>query len=98
MATYQIIPLTAVGAQSFTVLLGSQQCAINVYQLSTGLFCDLVANNNDIVSTMLCLNLVGLVRGAYLGFTGQLFFYDTQGISDPDYSGLGDRYQLVYQS
>lgn len=96
--TFQIIPLTAVGAQSFTVLLGTQQCAINVYQLSTGLYCDLVANNTDIVSTMLCLNLVGLVRGAYLGFTGQLFFYDTQGIRDPDYSGLGDRYQLVYQS
>ena len=96
--TFQIIPLTAVGAQSFTVLLGTQQCAINVYQLSTGLYCDLVANNTDIVSTMLCLNLVGLVRSAYLGFTGQLFFYDTQGTSDPDYSGLGDRYQLVYQS
>ena len=96
--TFQIIPLTAVGAQSFTVLLGTQQCAINIYQLSTGLYCDLVANNTDIVSTMLCLNLVGLVREAYLGFTGQLFFYDTQGTSDPDYSGLGDRYQLVYQS
>jgi hypothetical protein len=97
MATYQTIPLIQVGAQSFTVLLGSQQCAINIYQLSTGLYCDLVANNNDIVSTMLSLNLVGLVRGAYLGFTGQLFFYDTQGTSDPEYSGLGTRYQLVYQ-
>lgn len=96
--TFQIIPITAVGSQSFTVLLGSQQCAINVYQLSTGLYCDLVVNNNPIVSTMLCLNLVGLVREAYLGFTGQLFFYDTQGTNDPDYSGLGARYQLVYQS
>jgi len=96
--TFQIIPITAVGSQSFTVLLGSQQCAINVYQLSTGLYCDLVVNNNPIVSTMLCLNLVGLVREAYLGFTGQLFFYDTQGASDPEYSGLGTRYQLVYQS
>ena len=47
---------------------------------------------------MLCLNLVGLVRSAYLGFIGQLAFFDTQGTSDPDYSGLGTRYQLVYQS
>ena len=98
MATYQIIPLTTVASQSFTVLLGSQQCAINVYQLSTGLYCDIVVSNNPIVSTMLCLNLVGLVREAYLGFTGQLFFFDTKGTSDPDYSGLGTRYQLVYQS
>jgi hypothetical protein len=98
MATYQTIPLTTVASQSFTILLGSQQCAITVYQLSTGLYCNLVVNNNFIVSTMLCLNRVGLVRGSYLGFTGQLFFYDTQGTNDPDYSGLGTRYQLVYQS
>lgn len=98
MATYQTIPLTKVGSQSFTVLLGSQQCAINIYQLSTGLYCDIVAGQTTIVNTMLCLNLVGLVREAYLGFTGQLFFFDTQGTSDPDYSGLGTRYQLVYQS
>jgi hypothetical protein len=98
MATYEIVPLTAIGSQTFTVLLGSQQCTINVYQLATGLYCDLVANDNIIVSTMLCLNLVGVVRGAYLGFTGQLFFYDTQGTNDPDYLGLGARYKLVYQS
>lgn len=98
MATYQTIPLTTVASQSFTTLLGSQQCSITVYQLSTGLYCDIVASNNTIVNTMLCLNLVGLVREAYLGFTGQLFFYDTQGTSDPYFSGLGTRYQLVYQS
>lgn len=96
--TYQLIPLTQVGSQTFTILLSSQQCNINVYQLSTGLYCDIVANQTNIVTTMLCLNLVGLVREAYLGFTGQLFFFDTQGTSDPDYSGLGTRYQLVYQS
>jgi hypothetical protein len=98
MATYQTIPLTTVASQSFTTLLGSQQCSITVYQLSTGLYCDIVASNNTVVNTMLCLNLVGLVREAYLGFTGQLFFYDTQGTSDPYFSGLGTRYQLVYQS
>ncbi len=96
--TYQLIPLTQVGSQAFTISLSSQQCNINVYQLSTGLYCDIVANQTNIVTTMLCLNLVGLVREAYLGFTGQLFFFDTQGTSDPDYSGLGTRYQLVYQS
>ena len=96
--TYQIIPISNVASQSFTILLGQQNCQLNIYQLSTGLYCDLVANNNIIVSTMLCLNLVGLVRGAYLGFAGQLFFYDTQGTNDPDYSGLGGKYKLLYQS
>ena len=98
MATYKIIPVSNIASQTFTIVLASQNCKLNIYQLSTGLYCDIIANQNPIVSTMLCLNLVGLVRGAYLGFTGQLFFYDTQGTNDPDYSGLGTRYQLVYQS
>lgn len=96
--TTQFIPLIAVPSQSFTILLGGQNCAINVYQLNTGLFFDLSVNGNDIVNTMICLNLVGLVRESYLGFQGQLAFWDTEGNSDPTYDGLGTRYQLVYTS
>jgi hypothetical protein len=95
--TYQTIPLSSTGSQSFSILLNQQQCNINVYQLSTGLYCDIAVSGNPIVTTMLCLNLVGLVREAYLGFSGQLFFYDTKGTDDPYFSGLGTRYQLVYQ-
>lgn len=96
--TFQVIPITAVPSQNFTILLGTQNCALNIYQLSTGLYCDIVADQNTIVTAMICLNLVGLVREAYLGFSGQLFFYDTEGTDDPYYTGLGSRFQLVYQS
>ena len=96
--TIQIIPLTATASQSFTILLGNQNCSMKVYQLSTGLYCNLIANNNSIFNTMICLNLVGLAREAYLGFVGQLAFVDTKGTSDPTYDGLGARYQLVYQA
>lgn len=92
----QLIPLTAVASQSFSVQLGTQNCSINFYQKSTGLFFDLALNGTTIVQSMICLNLVGLVRESYLGFTGQLTFFDTQGTNDPDYTGLGSRYQLVY--
>lgn len=94
----QVIPLTALPSQSLTVQLGNQNCAINVYQKSTGLYFDLSVNNVIIVQTMICLNLVGLIRESYQGFSGQLFFFDTQGTSDPTYDGLGTRYQLVYKS
>lgn len=93
-----IVPITAVPAQTFTVQLNNQNCSINLYQKSTGLYFDLALNNQTIVQTMICLNLVGLVREAYLGFIGQLFFFDTQGTNDPTYDGLGSRYVLVYQS
>jgi hypothetical protein len=100
----QIVPLTAVPSQSLTVLLNGQTCAINVYQKSTGLFFDLsvqgvtnpLTGTSQLVTAMLCLNGVGLVREAYLGFIGQLVFVDTQGDTDPYYTGLGSRYILTY--
>ena len=96
--TIQTIPITPVPAQSFTIQLSGQNCLINLYQKNTGLYFDLSLDSGTIVQSMICLNLVGLVREAYLGFSGQLAFIDTQGISDPTYDGLGSRYQLVYQS
>jgi len=94
--TTQIIPLTAQPSQSFSVVLGTQQCTINLYQKSTGLFMDLTANGNQILMSMLCLDRVGLIRSSYLGFVGQLAFADTQGYTDPNYSGLNGRYILIY--
>ena len=96
--TIQVIPISAIPSQSFTIKLGTQNCAIKIYQLETGLYFDLTLEGNVIVATMICLNLVGLVRESYLDFTGQLGFVDTQGTSDPTYDGLGTRYLLVYQS
>jgi len=96
--TIQIVPITSVAAQTFTVQLGGQNCVITLYQKSNGLYFDMTVNNNTCVNTVLCLNLVGLVREAYYGFVGQLAFVDTQGTSDPYYTGLGSRYLLVYES
>ena len=96
--TIQTIPISTIAAQTFTIQLGDQNCEISLYQKSTGLYFDLILNNVPIVQTMLCLNLVGLVREQYLGFIGQLAFFDTQGTNDPEYTGLGTRYLLVYAS
>lgn len=92
----QVIPLTSVASQSFTIQLNGQNCAINLYQKNTGLFFDLTIDSTPIVTSMICLNAVGLVRESYLGFTGQLLFIDTQGTDNPDYTGLGSRYILTY--
>jgi hypothetical protein len=43
-----------------------------------------------------CLNGVGLNLYRYVGFPGQLIFLDTQGSTDPVWTGLADRYQLVW--
>ena len=94
--TNQIIPLNAVAAQNFTILLNNQNCKIKLYQTSTGLYCDISVNNIISAQTVLCLNQVNIVREAYQGLIGNLFFFDTQGTNDPYYTGLGSRYLLIY--
>jgi len=90
------IPMQAVPSQTLSVLLGSQNCQISVYQKSTGLYLDLSISNIPVISTVLCRDRTKLVRLAYRGFIGDLAFVDTQGYSEPDYTGLGARFALVY--
>ena len=90
------IPLTAVPSQKLSTLLAGQNCQIAVYQKTTGLYLDLSINDTAIKVGVLCHDRVELIRHAYLGFTGDLSFFDTQGTDDPEYSGLGARWQLVY--
>lgn len=91
-----VIPLSATPSQTLNVLLASQQCKINVYAKSTGVFIDLYVNDAPIMTGVICRDRVKLVRQAYLGFTGDLVFVDTQGLNDPTYDGFGTRYMLVY--
>jgi hypothetical protein len=91
-----VIPLQAVPSQAVTVTLNNQACLIQVRQTSTGLFINLFVNDILIIGGVLCENLNVIVRSVYLGFVGDLAFYDTQGTTDPVYTGLGGRYVLEY--
>lgn len=92
----QIVPLQPDPNQTLAVLLGTQSCQLNVYQKSTGLFMDVLVDNDLVIGGVLCLNNVRIVRSLYLGFQGDFSFIDTQGDADPDYTGLGGRYLLRY--
>ena len=93
-----IVPLNVNPNQTLTTGLNNQACQIDVYQTNNGLFMDLSVNNGLIIAGVLCQNLNRIVRNAYLGFIGDFVFYDTQGDADPDYTGLGTRFLLVYLS
>lgn len=92
----QIVPTQPLAYQTLQVLLGGQACTIEVYQEAYGLFVDLYVNNGLIIAGVIAENLNRIVRNAYLGFLGDLAFIDTQGTSDPVYTGLGGRYLLMY--
>lgn len=91
-----IVPLSPVASQSLSITLDSQRCVMVVRQLSTGMYFDLSVAGTPVVNGMICRDRVSLVREEYLPFKGRLSFIDTQGTSDPEYTGLGTRYQLVY--
>lgn len=91
-----LVPLSATPSQTVNVILANQACTINVYQKFYGLFCDVFVNNAPIITGVLCLNQAYIVRSLYLGFTGDLAFFDTQGTSDPTYTGVGSRFVLLY--
>lgn len=92
----QFIPLQAIPNQTTQVVLAGQSCQLNVYQTPYGLFMDVYVNDQPIKVGTICQNLNRIVRRLYLGFIGDFIFADTQGTSDPSYSGLGSRFILVY--
>ncbi len=92
------IPVRPITNQSLQVQVDNQPCTIDLSQTNYGLFMTLYLDADLIVASVLCQNRNRIVRSAYLGFSGDFVFVDTQGNSDPAYEGLGDRYQLVWLS
>ena len=92
-----VVPTLPLPSQQLQIQLADQACTINIYQNNYGLFVDVYSNDVLIVAGVLALDRTRLVRYAYLGFTGDFVFLDTQnGNADPVYTGLGDRFQLLY--
>ncbi len=97
----QIIPLQPTPSQTVAVILNGQSVTLNVYQKTFGIFVDVLLNGALLVGGRIGQNLNVIVREAYLGFSGDLAFVDTQAsatipASDPFYQGLGSRFLLEY--
>ena len=90
------IALQPVPSQQVQIVLDGQTCAINIYVKVQCMFFDLAVNGVPIAYAVQCKNMVSLVPTAYLGFSGWMIFLDTQGSSDPIYTGLGSRFVLLY--
>lgn len=90
------IALQAVPNQTLATPLGNQNCQLNVFQKGEFVYMDVFVNAAPIVLGVICENKNRIVRDRYLGFLGDFAFIDMQGDTDPVYTGLGDRYQLIY--
>lgn len=94
----QNIPLLATPNQTLKCVLGGQYCTIRLMTTPVGMLIDVLVNESPIVHGVICHDRNRLIRYPYLGFVGDLVFFDTQGSQAPEYSGLGSRYQLLYLS
>jgi hypothetical protein len=91
------IPIAPVPVQTFATTLGSQACQINLYQKRSGLYIDLYVNNAPILIGQVCEDRALIVRDEYLGFVGDLAFFDaTLAGDDPYYTGFGSQFAFFY--
>lgn len=90
------IPIQATPSQQLNVVLGGQNCSISIYQKSAGLYVDLTADGVPVFMGRIARDGVPMIIQSCKCFVGNLMFIDTQDSSDPEYVGLGDRYELVY--
>lgn len=86
----------ATPSQTLNTVVNSQNTTLNIYQKTYGLFMDVYLNNGLVIAGVICEDGVLIVRNTYLGYSGDFAFVDTQGTSDPVYTGLGARFQLFY--
>lgn len=92
----QTITLQQTPSQQLDVSLNEQACTLNIRQLSGDIYVDLYVDSKPVVLGALARDRVGLTRHAYLPFKGEVLFVDTHGSEDPQYTGIGGRWQLLY--
>lgn len=90
------VPVQNIPAQSFGIVLDDQDCRITIYTRGEDLYLDLEKNNEEIYKGVICRSFVNLTPYVYRGFSGSLYFLDTVGEQDPVYTGLGNRFVLIY--
>lgn len=66
------------------------------YEAASLLFMDVYLNDALVVGGVLCENQNLIIKNTYLGVVGDFAFADTQGSDDPQYTGLGSRWLLIY--
>lgn len=97
-----LVPLLAVPSQKLKTVLDSQIVELAIYQLRYGMFMNVTVNSVLEIGAVICQNRNRIIRNSYLnknvGFAGDFIFNDLQGNTDPYYTGLGTRYQLLYLS
>ena len=92
-----IVPISAIPAQRFQVVLNNQNCVITIKKRGEYCYFSLMSNGNRVADNVICLAGNNLVPYNNQYFSGSLIFIDKNGYySTPKYEQFGTRYKLVY--
>ena len=92
-----IVPISAIPAQRFQVVLNNQNCTITIKKRGEYCYLSLMCNGNIVTENTICLAGNNLVPYNNQYFSGSLMFIDKSGhYSAPKYELFGTRYKLVY--
>lgn len=93
----RIIPVSAIPAQRFQVVLNNQNCIITIKKRGDYLYLSLTCNGNVVTQNTICNCGNNLVPYNNRYFVGSLFFIDINGYNmKPTYNMLNTRYKLAY--
>jgi hypothetical protein len=90
------IPLKNIPAQTFNVVLGGQNCTIDLYYRFGNTYMDLVSNRETVTTGAICRNRASVIQVANNTFAGSLHFLDLLGDKDPYYKSYNSRFILLY--
>lgn len=83
--------------QTMAIALARQTAQIALRQNGPDLYFELTSNRVSIVRTRICRDRQRILLDMrYRGFIGDFAFVDTRGTDDPQWYGLGSRFQLFY--
>lgn len=92
-----IVPLSAIPAQRFQVVLNNQNCTIAIKKRGEYCYLTLICNGNIVTENTICLAGNNLVPYNNQYFVGSLFFIDKNGYyTPPRYELFNARYKLCY--
>ncbi len=94
----KVIPLSAIPAETFQIVLDDQQCRITLYQRGRRMYLDLDVDNEPVCRGAICQNRASIVQSPTRLFRGSLHFWDTLGDEPPQYDQLCTRFLLLYVS
>lgn len=90
------IPIATTPNQTLSVTLNGQDCDLKIYQRDQRVYLDLTADGTEICVGNICYDRQNILQSPTDAFSGGLYFYDQIGTYDPEWSGFGDRYVLLY--